>query len=212
MSRFLVHFFGVHCTTRTWNLLFAVLWRTWTGDDEFSFLFFSFLNLNKILKNSTLGKVACIWHIERVQINAIKLERTQIHFFTDVFTVVVVVVLMSALKKLMKEVWAFKWCRVWITANNLKFVTGTRYICLGLFIIMDLFWRNKYFKAPGRNASIFSSRERTCGNKRRKMPYYNLLEDGAWAYYVSRLRSSEIFSSLYLRFAFRVCIFCFLLY
>ena len=93
MSRFLVHFFGVHCTTTTWNLLIAVLWRTWTYDDEFSFLFFSFLNQNKMLKNSTLGKVACIWHIERVQINAIKLERTQIHFFTDVFTVVVVVVL-----------------------------------------------------------------------------------------------------------------------
>ena len=124
MSRFLVHFFGVHCTTTTWNLLITVLWRTWTYDDEFSFLFFSFLNLNKILKNSILGKVTCIWHIERVQINAIKFERTQIHFFTDVFTVVVVV-LMSALKKLMKEVWAFKWCRVWITANNLKCLAGT---------------------------------------------------------------------------------------
>ena len=41
----------------------------------------SFLNLNKILKNSTPGNVACIWHIERVQIDAIKFERTQIHFF-----------------------------------------------------------------------------------------------------------------------------------
>ena len=59
-------------------------------DDEFSFLF---LNLNKILKNSTPGKVAYIWHIERVQIDAMKFERTQIHFLTDVFTVVVVVVL-----------------------------------------------------------------------------------------------------------------------
>ena len=63
--------------------LFDVLWRTWTYDDEFSNLF---LNLNKILKNSTPGKVACIWHIERVQIDAIKFERTQIHFFTDVLT------------------------------------------------------------------------------------------------------------------------------
>ena len=34
-----------------------VLWRTWTYDDEFAFLF---LNLTKILKNSTPGKVACI--------------------------------------------------------------------------------------------------------------------------------------------------------
>ena len=37
-------------------------------------------NLNKILKNLTRGKVAWIWHIERVQIDAIKFERTQIHF------------------------------------------------------------------------------------------------------------------------------------
>ena len=33
-----------------------------------------------MLKNSTPGEVACIWHIERVQIDAIKFERTQIHF------------------------------------------------------------------------------------------------------------------------------------
>ena len=39
------------------------------------------LNLNKILKNSTPGKVACVWHIEQVQIDAIKFERTQIHLF-----------------------------------------------------------------------------------------------------------------------------------
>ena len=49
---------------------------------EFSFLF---LNLNKILKNSTPGKVACIWHIERVQIDAIKFARTLIHFFCRPF-------------------------------------------------------------------------------------------------------------------------------
>ena len=61
----------------------------WTYDDEFSFLF---LNLNKILQNSTPGNVACILHIEKVQIDAIKFERTQIHFFSDVFTAAVVVV------------------------------------------------------------------------------------------------------------------------
>ena len=60
----------------------------WTYDNEFSFLF---LNLNKILKNSTPGKVTCSWHIEWVQIDAIKFERTQIPFFNDVFTAVVVV-------------------------------------------------------------------------------------------------------------------------
>ena len=58
-------------------------------DDEFSFLV---LNLTKIFKNSTPGKVVCIWHIERVQIDAIKFEKTQIHFFSDVFPAVVVVV------------------------------------------------------------------------------------------------------------------------
>ena len=35
-------------------------------------IFVPLLNLNKILKNSTLGKVAFILHIERVQMHAIK--------------------------------------------------------------------------------------------------------------------------------------------
>ena len=38
------------------------------------------------LKNSTLGKVASIWRIERFQINAIKFDRTQIHFFSVMFS------------------------------------------------------------------------------------------------------------------------------
>ena len=46
-----------------------VLWRTWTYDGEFSF---PFLNLDKLLKNSTPGKVGYIWQIERVQIQATK--------------------------------------------------------------------------------------------------------------------------------------------
>ena len=66
-----------------------ILWRTWTLDDKFPFLY---LNMDKALKNSTPGKVAHIWRIERFQKDAIKFERTQIHFFTDVFTAVVVVV------------------------------------------------------------------------------------------------------------------------
>ena len=62
----------------------------WTYNDKFSFLSF---NLNKILKNSIPGIVACIiWHIERVQIDAIKSERMQIHFFSKVFTAFMVVV------------------------------------------------------------------------------------------------------------------------
>jgi len=76
-SRFLVHFFYVHCTTTTWNLLISRFMDDVDNDDEFSFIF---LNLNKILKNSTPGKVPCFWHIERVQIDAIKFERTEIHF------------------------------------------------------------------------------------------------------------------------------------
>ena len=51
--------------------------KAWRYDEEFSFLS---LNLNKILNKSTPGKVACIWHIERVQRDMIKSERTQIHF------------------------------------------------------------------------------------------------------------------------------------
>ena len=61
----------------------------WTHDEEFSFLF---LNLNKVLNNSTPGKVACISHIERVQIYAIKFERTQIHFLATFSLPIVVVV------------------------------------------------------------------------------------------------------------------------
>ena len=109
-SRFLVHFFDVHCTTTTWNLLVWRLWRTWTYDDEFSFLF---LNLNKILKNSTPGKVACIWHIERVKIDVIKFEKTQIHFLAiEVFTTVVttVVVFVAYWSK-----WS-RWDQIWIEA------------------------------------------------------------------------------------------------
>ena len=51
--------------------------------------------MDKALKNSTPGKVAYIWRIERFQIDAIKFERTQIHFFSDFFTAVVVVVVVA---------------------------------------------------------------------------------------------------------------------
>ena len=65
-----------------------VLWKTWTYHDNFSLLY---LNMDNALKNSTLGKVAYHLRIERFQIDAIKFERTQIHFFSDVFTAVVFV-------------------------------------------------------------------------------------------------------------------------
>lgn len=48
-------------------------------DIEFSFLF---LNLEKVFKNSTTGKrPAYIWQIEQFQIDTMKFERKQIHFF-----------------------------------------------------------------------------------------------------------------------------------
>ena len=46
----------------------------------------------EIRKNSTPGKVACIWHIERVQIGALEFERTQILFLTTFSCTAVVVV------------------------------------------------------------------------------------------------------------------------
>ena len=63
-----------------------VSWRTWTYYVNFSL---RYLNMDKALKNSTPGKVAYIRRIERFQIDAIKFERTQIHFFHDIFTAVV---------------------------------------------------------------------------------------------------------------------------
>ena len=50
------------------------------------------MNLDKALKNSSPGKVAYTWRIERLQIDVIKFERTQIHFFSDVFTAIVILV------------------------------------------------------------------------------------------------------------------------
>ena len=81
-SRFLVYFFDYHCTTTTWNLLI------WCFMKDMDIRRRMFLALFELEWNP--GKVACIWHIERVQIDAIKFERTQIHFFSDVFTADVV--------------------------------------------------------------------------------------------------------------------------
>ena len=56
---------------------------------QFSLLY---LNMAKALKNSTPGKVAYIWRIERFQIDATKfLKGRKFIFFRDVFTAVVVV-------------------------------------------------------------------------------------------------------------------------
>ena len=49
-----------------------------------------YLNMDKALKNSTPGKFTYICRIEGFQIDTVKFERTQIHFFCDVFAAVVV--------------------------------------------------------------------------------------------------------------------------
>ena len=46
-----------------------VLWRAWTYDDKLSFLY---LNMDKVVKNSTPRKLAYIWRIVRFQMDAIK--------------------------------------------------------------------------------------------------------------------------------------------
>ena len=50
------------------------------------------LNLDKVLKNATPGKIAYNGQIERVQIDALKFERMQIYFLADVSNAEVVVV------------------------------------------------------------------------------------------------------------------------
>ena len=54
------------------------------------------MNLDKVLKNLTPGEIAYISQIERVQIDAITFEKTQIHFFNNAFTAAVVIALRGA--------------------------------------------------------------------------------------------------------------------
>ena len=56
-----------------------------TSDDK---LFFLFLNLSVVPKKSTPGKLAYISYFQRIGINATKLEKTPIHFKSDVFAAV----------------------------------------------------------------------------------------------------------------------------
>ena len=57
-------------------------------DGEVSFLF---LNLDKVLKNSTPEEIVYIWQIKWVQMDAAKFEGKHIYFFSDFFTVLVVI-------------------------------------------------------------------------------------------------------------------------
>ena len=91
---------------REWIFFCTFLWRllhdyevkpphaTFFGDVDIRWsIFLSLFEPGyKVLKNSTPRKFAYIWHIEQVQIDALKFERRQIHLFSDVFTAVVVIV------------------------------------------------------------------------------------------------------------------------
>ena len=55
--------------------------------------FFFFWTLIRSLRIQLHKKIAYFWQIKRVQIDAKKFERTQIHFFIDLFAPVVVVVI-----------------------------------------------------------------------------------------------------------------------
>ena len=56
-----------------------------TSDDEIQFLF---LYLDMVPRNSTPGGFANIWQNKWVRIIAIKTERTQIHFLSDILIAV----------------------------------------------------------------------------------------------------------------------------
>ena len=59
-----------------------------TSHDESLFLS---LNLSAVLKKSTPAKFAYTCHFQQIGIDATKIEKTRIHFKTDVFAAVTVV-------------------------------------------------------------------------------------------------------------------------
>ena len=69
-----------------------------------------------------------------------------------------------SVKKTHKNVWVFTWCRVWITANNLKpemgkCLAGAALYRYRWFINMDIFGETdsifRDFKALGNDSSMF---------------------------------------------------------
>ena len=83
--RFFVHFFAHFCTTTTWKCLISRFMGDITSDDKTQFLF---LYLDMVPRNSTPGGFANIWQSTWVGIIAIKTERTQIHFLSDILIAV----------------------------------------------------------------------------------------------------------------------------
>ena len=84
-SHFFVHFFAVFARLRHENRL-ILLFREDVNKQRHNFILF--LNLDMVLWNSTPGGFAYIWQSKRVGIIAMKTERTQIHFGSDVFAAV----------------------------------------------------------------------------------------------------------------------------
>ena len=74
------HFF-VHCFTVTARLQFFVLKWTQTSQDQ---IFFLFLTLDMAVRNSATEEFAFIWHSKQVGIIVIEIQRTRIHFLSDV--------------------------------------------------------------------------------------------------------------------------------
>ena len=78
---FLCHFF----TATTWNCLIR-LFRENVNERGRNFILS--LNLNIVHRNSTPGGFAYIWQSRWVGIIALKTERTQVYFWSDVFAAV----------------------------------------------------------------------------------------------------------------------------
>ena len=84
-SHFFVHFFAVFARLRHENCL-ILRFREDVNKRRHNFILF--LNLDMVFRNSTPGGFAYIWQSRWVGIIAIKTERTQIHFLSDVFAAV----------------------------------------------------------------------------------------------------------------------------
>ena len=84
-SHCFVHFFAVFFTATTWNCLIR-LFREKVNERGRNFILS--LNLNVVHRDSTPGGFAYIWQSRWVGIIALKTERTQVHFWSDVFAAV----------------------------------------------------------------------------------------------------------------------------
>ena len=84
-TTFFVHFFACFCTTTTWKCLILRFAGDIKSDSEIQFLFYY---LDMVPRNSTPGGFANIWQRKWVGIIAIKTERTQIHFLSDILITV----------------------------------------------------------------------------------------------------------------------------